>query len=108
MSLSPHQSRALREISEHLAISDPMLARQLSGPPQPPTSAARELAVIILLLSWMALGFVPLALGIAYAHPTLFGVGVLTACLGGPVMICATLRWVRRHRLVRFRESGEK
>lgn len=108
MSLSPHQLRALQQIGEHLAISDPWLARQLSGPPQPPTSAARELAVIIVLLGWMALGFVPLALGLAYAHPTLVGVGVLTACLGGPVMIWATLRWVRRHRFVRFEENGEQ
>lgn len=79
-----------------------------SRSPQPPTSTGRELAVIIVLLGWMALGFVPLAPGIAYAHPTLVGVGVLTACLDGPVMICATLRWVRRRRSVRFGESGEE
>ena len=108
MSLSPHQSRVLQEISDHLAISDPWLARQLTGPAQAPTSTVRELAVIVVLLGWMALGFVPLALGIAYAHPTLVGVGVLTACPGGPVMIWATLRWVRHHRFVRFEESGEQ
>jgi protein-S-isoprenylcysteine O-methyltransferase Ste14 len=108
MSLSPHQSRVLQEISDHLAIDDPWLARQLTGPAQAPTSTTRELAVIVVLLGWMALGFVPLALGIEYVHSALVGVGVLTACLGGPVMIWATLRWVRRHRFVRFKESGEQ
>jgi hypothetical protein len=108
MSLSPHQSRVLQEISEHLAASDPCLARRLSGPLQPPTSTARELAVIAVLLDWMALGFVPLAVGVAYSRPMLAGVGVLTTFVGGPVMIWATLRWVGRHRFVRFKESGEQ
>ena len=108
MSLSPHRSRVLREISEHLAASDPWLARRLTYPPQPPTSAARELAVVAVLLHWMALGFVPLAFGVAFSLPVLTGVGVLTAFIGGPVMIWATLRWVRRHRFVRFKESGEQ
>lgn len=108
MSLTPHQSRVLREIGEHLAVSDPWLARQLTGPAQPPTSTARELAVIAVLLSWMALGFVPLGVGVAFSLPVLIGVGVLTALIGGPVMIWATLRWVRRHRFVRFNESGEQ
>lgn len=108
MSLSPDQSRLLREISEHLAVSDPWLARRLTGRLQAPTSTARELAVIVVLLSWMALGLLPLALGVAYSHPTLVGVGALTAFVGGPVMIWATLSWVRRHRFVRFAESGEQ
>lgn len=108
MSLSPHQSRVLREIGEQLAVSDPRLARRLTGPPRAPTSTVREAALIAVLLGWMATGFVPLALGIGYAAPILVGVGVLTACLGGPVMIWVTLRWVRRHRFVRFDESGEQ
>jgi hypothetical protein len=107
MSLSPHQSRVLQEIGEHLAASDPWLARQLTGPQQPPTSVAREVAVMAVLLHWMALGFVPLAFGVAFSLPVLIGVGVLTAFICGPVMIWLTLRWVRRHRFVRFRESGE-
>jgi hypothetical protein len=108
MSLSPHQSRVLRDISVYLAISDPWLARQLTGPQEPPTSTARELAVIAVLLLWLALGFVPLGLGVAFSLPVLIGVGVLTAFIGGPVMIWATLRWVRRHRFVRLKESGEQ
>ena len=106
--LSPHQSRVVREISERLAVSDPWLARQLSGPPQPPTSTARELAVMAVLLHWMALGLLPPGLGVAFSLPVLIGVGVLTAFIGGAVMIWATLRWVRRHRFVRFTESGEQ
>jgi hypothetical protein len=108
MSLSPHQSRVLREISEQLAASDPWLAHRLTGPLQPPTSTARELAVIAVLLGWIVLGFVPLAAGVAYSHPMLVGVGALTTFVVGPVMIWATLRWVRRHRFVRFKESGEQ
>jgi hypothetical protein len=108
MSLSPHQSRVLQEISDHLTTSDPWLARQLTGPLQPPMSTARELAVMAVLLHWMALGLLPLGLGVAFSLPVLIGVGVLTAFIGGPVMIWATLRWVRRHRFVRFRESGEQ
>jgi hypothetical protein len=69
MSLSPHQSRVLREISEYLAISDPWLARQLTGPQEPPTSTARELAVIAVLLLWLALRFVPLGLVVAFSLP---------------------------------------
>jgi ABC-type Fe3+-siderophore transport system permease subunit len=108
MSLSPYQSHVLRQISEHLAVSDPWLARQLTGPRQPPSSAARESAVIAVLLGWLVLGFVPLGLGVALSLPVLIGAGVLTAFIGGPVMIWATLRWVRRHRFVRFKESGEQ
>jgi hypothetical protein len=108
MSLSPYQSRVLREISEHFAASDPWLARRLTGPQQAPTSTARECAVIAVLLHWLVLGFVPLGWGVAFALPVLIGVGVLSAFIGGPVMIWATLRWVRRHRFVRFKESGEQ
>ena len=102
MPLSPHQLRVLREISEQLAASDPRLARALTGPAPAPTSTARELAVIAIVLHWMTLAFVPLALGVAYSVPILIGVGVLTVFIGAPVMIWATLRWVSRHRFVRF------
>lgn len=106
MSLSPHQDRVLREISEQLAASDPQLARRLSGSVQPPASTLREVVVMMVLLSWAFLGFVPLGVGIAYSSPLVEGVGVLTMFIGAPVLIFVTLRWVRRHGFVRFRASG--
>jgi hypothetical protein len=108
MSMSPQQSRALREIGEHLRATDPRLARRLTWARHPPTSAARESMVIAVLIHWEALGFVPLGLGVEYSLPVLVGVGVLTTFVGGPVMIWATLRWVRRRAFVRFREIGEQ
>lgn len=106
MSMSPHQARVLREISEQLAATDPRLARRLSEPGQAPASTARELAVMAVLLCWTVLGAIPLAMGIAYSVPLLVGVGVLTAFLAAPVLMWATLRWVRRHAFVRFRDSN--
>jgi hypothetical protein len=105
MSLSPHQARVLREISEQLAVSDPRLARRLSEPVQPPMSTVRELAVMAVLLCWTALGALPLTMGIAYSLPMLVGVGVLTAFVAAPMLIWATLRWVPCHGFVRFRDS---
>ena len=57
MSLSPHQDRVLRQISEQLAASDPQLARLLSESVQPPCPTLREVVVMAVLLGWAALGF---------------------------------------------------
>jgi hypothetical protein len=100
--MGPHESRVLREISDHLTYSDPRLVRRLSESVQPPTSARRELAVRAVLLGWPVLGFVPLSIGLAYAHP--MWVGVLTAYFGAPALMSATLWGVRRHQFVRFRD----
>lgn len=84
MSLSPHQDRLLRQISDQLAASDPRLARRLSESVQPPTSTLREVVVMAVLLGWAVVGFVPLALGIGSSRPTVEGVGVLTMFIGAP------------------------
>lgn len=106
MSMRSYQDRVLRQMSEQLASSDPRLARRLSEQVQPPTSTLREVVVMAVLLGWAVLGFVPLALGIGYSRPIVEGVGVLTMFVGAPVLIIATLRWVRRHGFVRFRRTG--
>jgi hypothetical protein len=104
MAMSSHQVRVLREISEQLAADAPRLARRLCAPLEPPASTLREVAVMAALLGWMVLGFVPLALGIVYADRLLVSAGALTAFGLAPTLGWATLRWVHRHRFVRFRD----
>jgi hypothetical protein len=106
VSLTPDQARVLSAIGEHLSATDPHLARRLSEPGDAPVSTARELLVMAVLLGWVVLGCAPLALGLALATPGLFWIGVATAWVGGPLGMWATLRWVRRHRFVRFRDAS--
>ncbi|MCD2197338.1 DUF3040 domain-containing protein [Actinomycetospora endophytica] len=105
MALTPTEHRTLTELAEHLSASDPRLSGRLSQPMQAPQSAARELAVITVLLAWMAAGLVPIALGVAWMQPPLLLVGVITGFVAAPAGMWATLRWVRRHHFVAFRDG---
>jgi hypothetical protein len=103
VSLNGSENQTLREIAQELAVSDPGLCRRLSAPSTIPQSAGREVAVIAVLIGWMAAGFAPLALGIAWRELPLIAVGALTLFVVAPLGMWASLGWVRRHRFVSFR-----
>lgn len=106
VALTPGQERALQAIGAALSISDPRLGRRLSAPVAAPASARRELLVMAVLIVWAVLGFAPLLLAVLLGMPALVAVGVVTSVVGTPVAFWATLRWVHRHRFVRFSSSG--
>ena len=101
MSLTPDQARLLDTIACQLRRTDPRLARRLTGPLRPALSRVRELVVLIVLLAEMALGFLPLAWGLASFSTLLLDAGLVSAFIATPALMWFTTTWAQ-HRWVRF------
>lgn len=99
MALSSRDDRELELIAAHLHREDPRFARRLTrfathtGPQHLPAPSPRALMVII--LGWAAVGFLPLFLGLAWANPWLAIAGAVI-CIAtpavGPTLTCRAYR----------------
>lgn len=103
--LSQHDQRALADIEAHLRNSDPWLARELSGLPEPPPARKRRTgrtgrrAGVAGLILGLTLGLMPLAspLAVHSADAAVSAIIVFAGIAIGTAM-CAASRLRRRRR----------